>query len=98
MNNQQQQQVQIKISDDTLKGVYANSMQISHTQEEFVIDYMNLYPPQGIVNSRVIVSPGHLKRMIAALEENLKKYEDQFGEIKVAQKPSGEQEIGFKAE
>ncbi|HAZ16982.1 MAG: hypothetical protein A3H59_00035 [Candidatus Jacksonbacteria bacterium RIFCSPLOWO2_02_FULL_43_9] len=93
-----QQQIQIKITDDTLKGVYANSMQVAHTQEEFMIDFMNLFPPQGIVNARVILSPGHLKRMIAALQDNLKKYEQQFGEVTVAQQPAGESEIGFKAE
>jgi hypothetical protein len=69
-------QLQIKISDDVLKGAYANAMQIIHTKEEFVLDFMNLSPHQGvgIVNSRVIMSPGHLKRVIAALQDNLKRY------------------------
>ncbi len=93
-----QQQIQVKINDDVLKGVYANSMQVAHTQEEFMIDFMNLFPPQGMVNARVILSPGHLKRMIAALQDNLKKYEQQYGEVTVAQQPAGENEIGFKAE
>jgi len=90
---QQQNQIQIKITDEVMKGVYANNMQIMHTKEEFVLDYMNILPPSGIMNSRVIVSPGHLKRMVKALSENLKKYEDQFGEIKEAENPN---EIGFK--
>ena len=94
---QQGQKIQIKMSDDVLKGVYANAMQVVHTQEEFIMDFMNLSPHQGvgIVNSRVIISPGHLKRMITALQENLKRYEDQFGSIQVAQQPEG---IGFKPE
>ena len=93
-----QQQIQVKINDDVLKGVYANSMQVVHTQEEFMIYFMNLFPPQGMVNARVILSPGHLKRMIAALQDNVKKYEQQYGEVTVAQQPAGENEIGFKAE
>lgn len=93
----QPKQLQIKISDDILKGVYANAMQVMHTKEEFVLDFMNLSPHQGvgIVNARVIMSPGHLKRVIVALQDNLAKYENQFGKIEEAQAPS---EIGFKAE
>lgn len=92
-----QKQLQIKITDDILKGAYANAMQISHTQEEFILDFMNLSPQQGvgIVNSRMIISPGHLKRVIAAMQTNLKQYEDRFGQIKAADAPA---EIGFKSE
>ena len=92
----QQRQLQIKISDEVLKGVYANAMQIIHTKEEFVLDFMNLSPHQGvgIVNSRVIMSPGHVKRVIAALQDNLKKYESNFGKIEEAEAPS---ELGFQA-
>lgn len=102
MNNQQpqqpnpnQKQIQIKISDEVLKGAYANAMQVLHSQEEFVLDFMNLSPQQGvgIVNSRVIMSPGHLKRVISALQDNLKKYEERFGKIAEADAPS---ELGFK--
>ncbi len=93
----QQKQLQIKVSDDVLKGAYANAMQILHTKEEFVLDFMNLSPHQGvgIVNSRVIMSPGHVKRVISALQENLKKYEGSFGKIEEAESPSNE--LGFKA-
>lgn len=92
----QPQNIQVKIDDATLKGSYANGMQVLHTQEEFVLDFMNLFPPNNIVSARVIVSPGHLKRMILALEENLKNYEKNFGQIKIAQAPPSQ--IGFKAE
>ncbi len=100
MNNQNQpqgqtKQLQIKISDEMLKGVYANAMQVAHSREEFMLDFLNLSPHMGtgIVSTRVIMSPGHLKRVIAALSENLKKYEDKFGKIEQAQSP---EEIGFK--
>ena len=91
----QQRQMQIKIPDEILKGVYANAMQVAHSREEFILDFLNLSPHMGagIVSSRVIMSPGHLKRVIAALTENLKKYEEKFGKIEQAEAP---EEIGFK--
>ena len=91
----QQKQLQIKVLDEQLRGSYANAMQVSHTQEEFNLDFLNLTPHQGvgIVNARVIISPGHLKRIIAALQDNLKKYEDRFGAVPIATEPA---EIGFK--
>ena len=96
-----QQQVQIKISDEVLKGVYSNMAQISHTQEEFVLDFMNLYfsqqPPQGIIASRVIVSPAHMKRIATALQENIKKYEEKFGAIP-ENNPNPENNFGFRTE
>ena len=65
---------------ETLKGgVYANNMFITHTKEEFVLDFMMVTPPVGTVTARVVTSPGHMKRMVAAMTENLKKYEQKFG-------------------
>jgi len=89
-NQQQGQNINIKIADETLKGVYANMMMVAHNQEEFVLDFLNMWQPQGIIVSRVVTSPGHLKRIAAALTENLKKYEEQFGEIKEVSKDSTE--------
>jgi hypothetical protein len=94
MNQSNQPQLQIKATDEKLKGEYANMMQILHNKEEFVLDFLNIFPPTGTLNSRIIVSPGHFKRMVKALEENLKKYEDQFGKISEADMPKDE--IGFK--
>jgi hypothetical protein len=97
MENQNQQQMQIKIDDAVLKGVYANALQVGHTKEEFILDFMNLVPPQGIAVSRVFLSPGHMKRIVSALQDNLKKYEEQFGKIEEAQAPKNEQKLGFNA-
>ena len=90
-------QMQIKITDDVLRGSYTNAMQVGHSPEEFVLDFMNLTQHQGvgIVNARVIMSPGHMKRAIAAMQQNLKIYEDRHGEVKIADQPAG---IGFKGE
>ena len=95
-NQPQGQQVQVKLPDDVLKGVYSNNMQVMHTKEEFVLDFMNIFPPQGIVSARVLVSPQHFKRMVAAVNDNLKKYEDQFGKIAESQQMEGG--IGFRTE
>lgn len=77
----QRRKMQIKMPEAVLGGVYANQMLVSHTREEFVMDFVNLFPPEGVVNARVIVSPGHLKRMIRALSDNLKRYERKHGPV-----------------
>ncbi|MFX1476365.1 MAG: DUF3467 domain-containing protein [Promethearchaeota archaeon] len=74
-------------------GAYANNMLVIHTKEEFVMDFLMVAPPTGAVTARVIISPGHMKRIIAALQENVKKYEQKFGSIAAAEEPKGT--IGF---
>ena len=86
-----ERQVSIKIPDDVLAGVYANQMMVTHTREEFVLDFINLFPPSGVVNARVIVSPGHLKRMIRALSDNLSRYEARCGQVIEAEAPQPDQ-------
>ena len=78
----QQQELQISMPQEIQRGTYANQMVVAHTQEEFVIDFILATPPAGVVNARVLVSPGHAKRIAKALMENVTKYEAQFGEIK----------------
>ena len=78
-----------------MKGGYANFMKVTHSKEEFILDFANVIPPAGIITARVITSPGHLKRIIRALENNLRLYEDKFGKIEVAEAPKKEQ-IGFQ--
>ena len=84
------QKIPIKFPERILPGVYANQMVVSHTREEFLIDFLNVFPPEGVVNARVIVSPGHLKRMIRALTDNLGRYEAKFGAILEASAPDPE--------
>jgi hypothetical protein len=89
-------QMQVKVSDEVLKGTYANMVQVGHTPEEFVLDFMNILPPTGILASRIIMSPTHFKRVLAAMQDNLKLYESQYGTVSVMAAP--EQKIGFKTE
>ena len=88
-------QQEIKIVDNFTGGEYANAMQISHGKEEFLLTFFNIVAPSGRVCGKIITSPGHLKRMIAALQENIKSYEDKFGTIEQADSPK--EGIGFKA-
>ncbi len=87
MSDEQQKGINIKISDDELKGRYSNLLRITHTREEFILDFINVVPPQGVVTSRITTSPGHMKRIVQALQENLQKYEAAYGEVRQAAEP-----------
>lgn len=89
-----EQQIQIKATDEVLKGVYANAMQVLHTKQEFILDFMNMFPPTGTLNARIIVSPAHLKQIIVVLADNLSKYEASFGKVEASEAPSNT--IGFQ--
>ena len=82
MEQNAEQQMQIKSTDEMLRGVYANMAQVAHNAEEFIIDFMNLFPPAGTLNARVIVSPAHFKRIVAAMQDNLNRFETEHGNIK----------------
>ncbi len=77
----EEQKVVIKATDELMRGVYANILRITHTKEEYVLDFMSVIDGNGALVSRVFMSPGHLKRTIKALKENLGKYEQNFGAI-----------------
>lgn len=85
---------QVKASDEILKGEYANAMQVMHTKEEFVMDFLSTFPPVANLISRVIVSPGQMKLIARALNENIKKYEAQFGNVTPSEEPKNT--IGFQ--
>jgi hypothetical protein len=81
-------ELNIKIDDEELRGRYSNLLRVSHTREEFILDFINLVPPQGVVTARLITSPGHMKRIVRALEANLARYEEAFGPIVEAPEPT----------
>jgi hypothetical protein len=89
-------QMQVKASDEILRGVYSNMVQVGHTPEEFVLDFINILPPSGLLNARVIVSPSHFKRLALTIQDNLKRYENEYGTISLAVVP--DQKIGFRTE
>lgn len=91
-------QVQIKADEKELQGQYSNLVMIHHNQEEFTVNCIYIFPngAHGKLLSSTIVSPGHAKRIWRALEENIARYEAQFGLIKEA--PAGSEptpNVGF---
>ena len=88
-----QKEIKISFPPEVQGGVYANNMVVSHTKEEFILDLIMGAPPTGTVTARVIVSPGHMKRVLEALRDNISKYEKSFGTIQIAEEPKGK--IGF---
>ena len=82
--------INVKIGDAELKGAYSNLLRITHTREEFILDFINVVPPQGIVSARIVTSPGHLKRIIRALGTNLRRYEEAYGVIEEAPDPTSQ--------
>jgi hypothetical protein len=77
-------QINIELSEDMAEGVYSNLAMIAHSNSEFVIDFIRLMPgvPKAKVKARVIITPEHAKRLLVALKDNIRKYEDTFGAIK----------------
>lgn len=90
-------EMQIEIDDQTAQGVYVNLAMIGHSEGEVVLDFIFIQPqaPKAKVRSRVITSPAHAKRILAALQDNIAKYEARFGPIKTI--PAGEdtKKVGF---
>ncbi len=76
-------QVNIELSEEIAEGIYSNLAIISHSNSEFVIDFIRLLPnvPKAKVKSRIILTPEHAKRLLKALSDNINKYEKQFGKI-----------------
>lgn len=84
----------IVVADDAKKGTYSNVMRVAHSPFEFTFDFgsMPVGPEDGgVMNvyNRVIMSPAHAKIMLKTLEENLKNFEDRFGEIKMPETEKG---------
>ncbi len=78
-----QVQIQIQLDDDVAQGIYANLALVNHTETEFTIDVMYLQPqqPRAKVRTRIISSPKHTKRLMLALQENIRRFEERFGTI-----------------
>jgi hypothetical protein len=93
---EEKKEIRVEFQKELIGGVYANSLSIQHTAEEFILDFFLIAPPTGVVTARIITSPGHMKRIIGAMQENIKKYEEKFGEIKPSKEPKPHSQIGFK--
>ena len=83
-NKAPQNQINIELSDEIAQGTYSNLAIISHSNSEFVIDFIRVVPgtPKAKVKSRIILTPEHAKRLMVALQDNVNKFETHFGKIK----------------
>ncbi len=88
---QKQQQLNIELSEEVAQGIYSNLAVITHSTSEFVIDFVRIMPgiPKANVKSRVILTPEHAKRLLLALQDNIKKFESVHGPIKNVKPGSG---------
>lgn len=84
-NNEKKGQLQLELPQEVAQGEYANFAIISHSSSDFVIDFARVMPgmPKAPVRSRVILAPEHAKRLLGALQENIMRYEHEFGPIKI---------------
>ena len=83
--NPNSNQFQIELKPEVAEGTYANLAIISHSSSEFLLDFVRVLPgvAKGQVKSRVILTPEHAKRLLLALQDNISKYENQFGTIRL---------------
>jgi hypothetical protein len=90
------QQMQIKADEKELLGQYSNLVVVHHNAEEFTLNFIYMFPtvPQGKLVASLIVNPAHAKRLLRALEENVGRYEAQFGKLPEGG-PGQEPSVGF---
>ncbi|MFQ3577349.1 MAG: DUF3467 domain-containing protein [Cytophagales bacterium] len=82
-------QINIELSEEMAEGIYVNLAMIAHSNSEFVIDFIRMMPgvPKAKVKSRIVITPEHAKRLLFALNENISRFEQTFGEIKQQDEP-----------
>lgn len=83
--NPQHPQFQIELPAEVAQGEYANFAIITHSSSDFVLDFARMLPnvPKSQIKSRVILAPEHAKRLLLALQDNILRYEKEFGQIKL---------------
>lgn len=84
-NKNDNQQLNIELGEDQAEGTYSNLAIISHSNAEFVLDFVRVMPgvPKARVKSRIIMTPQHSKRLLMALSDNIRKFEANFGTIEL---------------
>ncbi|MDA9952445.1 MAG: DUF3467 domain-containing protein [Chitinophagales bacterium] len=80
---QQGNQINIELTEEIADGIYSNLAIISHSQSEFIVDFVRILPGvnKAKVKSRIILTPQHAKRLYKALADNIDKFENAYGEI-----------------
>src|SRR6266436_301786 len=90
-NQNQPNQLNIELSEEIAEGIYSNLAIITHSNSEFVVDFIRIMPgvPKARVKSRIILTPEHAKRLLTALSDNIEKFEAANGRIKIQDEPIG---------
>ncbi len=85
MDSKNNKQINIELPESEAGGKYSNLVLVAHSPSEFVLDFTQVLPglPKAKIVSRLILSPQHTKGLLHALNENIQKFESQFGEIKL---------------
>lgn len=91
MENQQENQINIELSEEMAEGIFSNLAIITHSNTEFVLDFIRVMPrvPKSKVKSRIILTPEHAKRLMLAMQDNIEKFEGVHGRIKTHEEPPG---------
>ncbi len=78
-------QINIELGEKEAEGAYSNFVIVSHSGAEFILDFTRIFPgiPKAKVHSRIIMTPQHCKMFLNALKENIERFENQYGEIKL---------------
>ena len=86
-NQQNNNQLNIELSEEVADGTYSNLAIITHSSSEFVIDFVRIMPgvPKAKVKSRILLTPQHAKRLMMALNDNITRFEESFGEVTIDQ-------------
>ncbi|KQS35926.1 DUF3467 domain-containing protein [Pedobacter sp. Leaf194] len=86
---QNENQLNIELSEEIAEGIFSNLAIITHSNTEFVLDFIRVMPglPKAKVKSRIILTPEHAKRLLTALEDNIQKFEHVNGRIKTQEEP-----------
>ncbi|NBY29986.1 MAG: DUF3467 domain-containing protein [Sphingobacteriia bacterium] len=84
-------QINIELDEQTAEGVYSNLAIITHSNAEFVVDFIRLMPglPKAKVKSRIVLTPQHAKRLLQALADNIDKFEQVHGDIDLGEVMGG---------
>ena len=79
-NNPESNELSIELSEETAEGIYSNLAIITHSNTEFVLDFIRVMPgvPKAKVKSRIILTPEHAARLLGALQDNLVRFEAQL--------------------
>ncbi|MDD2548886.1 MAG: DUF3467 domain-containing protein [Bacteroidales bacterium] len=87
MSEKKNNPLNIELTEEVAQGNYANLAVITHSASEFILDFVRVMPglPKAKVQTRVILTPDHAKRLLMALKDNVSKFENSHGTIKVGE-------------